>query len=91
MQDLEILTDGGGCINEKISKTRILISANKEKLRKFRKEYAKGNMSMDEILKSLNSYSGHLKHGNTYRLQQHVYSNCVFKTDKFGTEKKRGQ
>lgn len=82
------LTDSGKVI-------RRLRTSNKKRwkrrLQKFRKEYARGNMSMEEILRSLNIYSGHLKHGNTYRLQQHVYSKCFFKTDKASTEITKGK
>ena len=51
----------------------------KRRLKKFQREYKEGNKNLEEILKSLNSYSGHLSHGHTYKLRKHVYSNFLLR------------
>lgn len=34
-------------------------------------------MSLDEIKRSLASYTGHLRHGHTYRLRKNIFSKFV--------------
>ena len=46
----------------------------KRRLRKFKEDYRKGDRTFDEIKRSLVSYSGHLSHGHTYKLQRKVMS-----------------
>ncbi len=43
----------------------------------FPKRYASGDMSFEKITRSVKSYQGHLKHGNTWRLRKHVYNNTT--------------
>lgn len=36
----------------------------------------------DEITQSVRSYNGHLKHGHTWKLRKHIYSNTIFTKSK---------
>ena len=45
----------------------------KRRIKAFVKKYAANEIELDQIYRSLQSYAGHLKHGHTYKLRQHVY------------------
>ena len=38
----------------------------------------KNQVSFEEITRSVRSYNGHLKHGDTWHLRKHIYDNLVF-------------
>lgn len=69
------LTDTGKVI-------RRLRTSNKKRFKKrmknFRERYAKNQVSFEEITRSVRSYNGHLKHGDTWHLRKHIYDNLVF-------------
>ena len=56
---------------------RMLRTSNKKRFKRriksFVKKYAADEIEPDEIYRSLQSYVGHLKHGHTYKLRQHIY------------------
>lgn len=63
----------------------------KRRLRKFKDDYRNGKKSLDDIMLSMNSYHGHLRHGHTFKLQKKVMKSLVlsreFKDDGgFGTD-----
>ncbi len=49
----------------------------KRRLKAFQEKYRKGEMSYEEIKRSLASSKGHLMHGHTYKLQKKLYGNFV--------------
>lgn len=51
----------------------------KRRLKSFARKYAKDEVELDAIKRSLVSYNGHLKHGHTWKLRKHVYSGFVLK------------
>ena len=62
----------------------ILIHEDKEYLkevltgiRAFAEKYARGEITAEEIQRSLVSYNGHLKHGHTWKLKNAVYTQFV--------------
>lgn len=61
---------------------RRLRTSNKKRLKKrmkyFRKSYANNQISLEEVTRSIRSYNGHLKHGDTWKLRKHIYDNLVF-------------
>ncbi|OLR62714.1 hypothetical protein BHF69_08510 [Anaerostipes sp. 992a] len=72
------LTDTGKVIRKlrTINKKRI-----KKRLKRFRHAYRTGIMDMEAINRSLNSYLGHLSHGNTYCLQKNLLNHLVLSTE----------
>lgn len=68
------LTDSGKVI-------RRLRTSNKRRfkrrLKAFQEKYRNGEMDFEAIKQSLASYSGHLKHGHTWKLQTKVYNDFV--------------
>ncbi len=48
------------------------------RLRRLRQGYAKGHFSLFQISQSLQSWSAHLKQGNTYRLRQQIFAELTF-------------
>lgn len=69
------LTDTGKVI-------RRLRTSNKKRFKRrmklYRRQYACGEKTFEEITQSVRSYNGHLKHGDTWKLRKHLYSNLVF-------------
>ena len=49
----------------------------KRRMKAFRKQYENGEIELDAIQRSLASYSGHLKHGHTWKLKNRVYGRFV--------------
>ena len=49
----------------------------KRRLKLFQKQYAARQIDYDSISQSLSSYSGHLKHGHTWKLRKKAYANLV--------------
>ena len=50
----------------------------RKRLKKLQKNYAQGNIDIQDIKRSLNSWSAHLKHGDTWRLRQQIFDSLVF-------------
>lgn len=76
------LTDTGKVIKR-------LRTANKKRwkrrLKKFQEEYRNETKTLEDIRRSIISYSGHLSHGHTYKLKKKVMANFVLtKTVKRG-------
>jgi hypothetical protein len=69
------LTDSGKVV-------RKLRGVQKRKLRRIAHglvhRYAAGEICGDDVRRSLASVTGHLKHGNTYRLKARIYDKMVF-------------
>lgn len=49
----------------------------KRRLKLYQKQYRQGTKTFEEITRSMKSYQGHLKYGNTYRLRANVYQSFV--------------
>ena len=49
----------------------------KRRLKKYKEEYRVGNMSLEEITRSVASYRGHLAHGHTWKLRNKVMGSFV--------------
>lgn len=64
---------------------RMLRNSNKKRFKRriksFVKKYKTGEIDLLSIYRSLQSYSGHLKHGHTYRLKQHVYKKLILSSN----------
>ena len=54
----------------------------KRRMKRFQKQYREGRITFDEITQSVRSYNGHLKHGHTWKLRKHIYSNTIFTKSK---------
>ena len=50
----------------------------RKRLKKLQKDYALGKIDLQDIKQSLSSWEAHLKHGDTWRLRQQIFSNLVF-------------
>lgn len=50
----------------------------KKRLKKLQTDYSKGKIEIENVNLTLASYSGHLKHGHTYKLKKKLFSNLVF-------------
>ena len=50
----------------------------RKRLKKLQKNYAQGNIDIQDIKQSLNSWSAHLKHGDTWRLRKQIFDSLVF-------------
>ena len=49
----------------------------KRRLKKYKEEYRVGNKSLEDITRSVASYSGHLAHGHTWKLRNKVMGGYV--------------
>ena len=49
----------------------------KRRMKAFAEKYARGEITAEEIQRSLVSYNGHLKHGHTWKLKNAVYTQFV--------------
>ena len=52
-------------------------SFGKTNLKKFQEEYRNETKTLEDIRRSIVSYSGHLSHGHTYKLKKKVMANFV--------------
>ncbi|MEL4897220.1 RNA-directed DNA polymerase [Crocosphaera sp. Alani8] len=50
----------------------------RKRLKQLQKNYAQGNIEIQDIKRSLNSWEAHLKHGDTWRLRQQIFNSLVF-------------
>jgi retron-type reverse transcriptase len=50
----------------------------KQRLRQMQVEYAEGELELSQITQSLQSWAAHLKHGDTWQLQQQIFASLVF-------------
>ncbi|NJP09345.1 MAG: RNA-directed DNA polymerase [Leptolyngbyaceae cyanobacterium RU_5_1] len=48
------------------------------RLRRLKKEYAAGSISFEQLTQSIQSWSAHLSHADTWHLRQDIFSNLVF-------------
>lgn len=55
----------------------------KRKMKAFVKKYYDGEMTFDDINRSVQSYNGHLKHGHTFRLRRHVFNKMKLISGKY--------
>ena len=60
----------------------------KRRMKRFQKQYREGRITFDEITQSVRSYNGHLKHGHTWKLRKHIYSNTIFTKSKEDSDEK---
>lgn len=64
---------------------RILLKRNvhrvKRRLRYFQRKYAEGIIDLDVILRSINSWLGHVSWGDTYNLRKSLFDRFVFRRD----------
>jgi retron-type reverse transcriptase len=50
----------------------------RRKLRKYRKLYSEDNIKLSDVNASIQSWLGHCKHANTYRLREKMLSDVIF-------------
>lgn len=50
----------------------------RKRLKKLQLDYAKGEKDIFDIIQSLQAWEAHLKHGNTWRLRQKIFTNLLF-------------
>lgn len=50
----------------------------RKRLKKLQKDYAEGRINLEDIIKSLQSWEAHLKHGDTHQLRKQIFDNLVF-------------
>ncbi len=50
----------------------------RKRLKQLQKNYAQGNIDIQDIKRSLNSWEAHLKHGDTWQLRQQIFNSLVF-------------
>lgn len=50
------------------------------RLKQLQKDYAQGKITLEKLLQRLQSWEAHLKHGNTYRLRNSIFSQYSFST-----------
>ena len=50
----------------------------RKRLKKLQKNYAQGNIDIQDIKRSLNSWEAHLQHGDTWRLRKQIFDSLVF-------------
>ena len=48
------------------------------RLKKLQKDFAQGKIPLDKLIKCLQSWEAHLKHGNTYRLRRSIFNHYSF-------------
>lgn len=48
------------------------------RLRQLQRDYASGEVSLDQITRSLQSWGAHLNHANTWHLRQDIFAHLVF-------------
>lgn len=60
----------------------------KRRMKRFQEQYREGRITFDEITQSVRSYNGHLKHGHTWKLRKHIYSNTIFTKSKEDSDEK---
>ena len=53
----------------------------KRKLKAFQRKYAKGEMTLEEITRSINSWKGYAGHANSYLLMEKMFKNFVLIKD----------
>ena len=53
----------------------------KRRLKAFERKYALGELTPEEIRRSLISYNGHLKHGHAWKLKKHVYGRFTLRKE----------
>ncbi len=51
----------------------------KRKIKKFKVKYENREMDYEDIKRSVNSWLGHAKHGNTYNLRKSIYKKMIFR------------
>lgn len=50
----------------------------RKRIKKLQKHYAKGEINLDQVVQSLQSWIAHLNYGDTWNLQQQIFSDLVF-------------
>ena len=50
----------------------------RKRLKKLQLDYAQGQKDIVDIIQSLQAWEAHLKHGNTWRLRQKIFTNLLF-------------
>jgi retron-type reverse transcriptase len=50
----------------------------RRRIRRLKRGYYSGRVSFDRLTKSIQSWGAHLKHGNTWRLRQRIFSKLAF-------------
>ncbi len=50
----------------------------RRRLKQLQADYARGEISVKNLIQRLQSWSAHLKHGDTYRLRQDIFSQYIF-------------
>lgn len=73
------LTDTGKVVKRLRTKSK---RRWKRRLKKMKRQYRENELLLEDIIRSIASYKGHLKHGHTYRLRQRVFHDFVLTKEK---------
>jgi retron-type reverse transcriptase len=52
----------------------------RHRFRQLQGGFSEGNISLEQLIHSLQGWESHLKHGDTYRLRRQIFNNLVFTT-----------
>src|SRR5699024_8936766 len=61
----------------------------RKRLRRMQVAYTQGDINMEEVMQSVNSWLAHASHADTYTLTHRVLSDTVFKRDRRSTNERR--
>ncbi len=50
----------------------------RRRLKQLQADYARGEVTLKDLIQRLQSWDAHLKHGDTYRLRQDIFSQYTF-------------
>jgi retron-type reverse transcriptase len=51
---------------------------SRRRLRKLASDYAANTVTLEQVTQSLQSWEAHLKHGDTYKLRQQIFTSLAF-------------
>ncbi len=61
---------------------------SRQRLRQLQYDYRYGQISLEKLVQSLQSWEAHLKHGDTYRLRQEIFETWTFQREEWCFPKK---
>ena len=50
----------------------------RKRLKQLQADYARGEVSIKDLIQRLQSWDAHLKHGDTYQLRQDIFKQYIF-------------
>ncbi len=68
-------------LSTQIKVSRRGLSFGRRRLKKMHRKYAEGKLSLEHLSQSIESWSGHLRHGDTWHLQQQLFATLAMVRD----------